>query len=98
MYVCSSYSEGFSTSVTESLVVGTPVVTTLCSGMQEQLGYNNEYGIVTENTQEALYEGVKEIITKQGLLQHYKEQAEIRGKRFNKSVTTKAVEDMFGRI
>ena len=98
LYVCSSYSEGFSTSVTESLVVGTPVVTTLCSGMQEQLGYNNEYGIVTENTQEALYEGVKEIITKQGLLQHYKEQAEIRGKRFNKSVTTKAVEDMFGRI
>lgn len=98
LYVCSSYSEGFSTSVTESLVVGTPVVTTLCSGMQEQLGYNNEYGIVTENNEEALYQGVKRIITEEGLLQHYTKQAEVRGKRFDKAVTTKAVEDMFGRI
>ena len=98
LYVCSSYSEGFSTSVTESLVVGTPVVTTLCSGMQEQLGYNNEYGIVTDNTEEALYQGIKNIITQQGLLQHYKEQAKIRGERFNKAVTVKDVEDMFGRI
>ena len=34
LYVCSSHSEGFSTSVTESLIVGTPVVATLCSGMR----------------------------------------------------------------
>ena len=94
LYVCSSHSEGFSTSVTESLIVGTPVVTTLCSGMQEMLGYNNEYGIVTENNEDALYEGIEKILTEENLLQHYKEQAKVRGQRFSTEKTVKAVEDM----
>lgn len=94
LYVCSSHSEGFSTSVTESLIVGTPVVTTLCSGMQEMLGYNNEYGIVTENNEDALYEGVKKMITEKGLLEHYAKQAKISGERFSTEKTTKVVEDM----
>ena len=95
LYVCSSHSEGFSTSVTESLIVGTPVVTTLCSGMQEMLGYNNEYGIVTENNEEALYEGIKKMITEKGLLEHYAKQAKVRGQRFSTEKTVKAVEEMF---
>lgn len=94
LYVCSSYSEGFSTSVTESLIVGTPVVTTLCSGMQEMLGENNEYGIVTENNEDALYEGIKRMLTEEGLLEYYAKQAEVRGKRFSTEKTVKAVEDM----
>lgn len=98
LYVCSSYSEGFSTSVTESLIVGTPVVTTFCSGMQELLGYNNEYGIVTENDENSLYEGVKKILTEKGLLENYAEQAKERGRKFDKAVTVKSVEDMFERI
>lgn len=98
LYVCSSYSEGFSTAVTESLIVGTPVVTTLCSGMQEQLGYNNEYGIVTENNEEALYQGVKKIITEEGCLEYYADKALQRGRRFNKEITVKAVEDMFEKL
>lgn len=94
LYVCSSHSEGFSTSVTESLIVGTPVVTTLCSGMKELLGDNNEYGIITENNEDALYEGIKRMLTEKGLLEYYAQQAEIRGKRFNTEKTVKAVEDM----
>lgn len=94
LYVCSSYSEGFSTSVTETLIVGTPVVTTLCSGMEEMLGENNEYGIVTENNENALYEGIKRILTEDGLLEYYAKQAEIRGKKFSAKKTVKAVKDM----
>lgn len=94
LYVCSSYSEGFSTSVTESLIVGTPVVTTLCSGMKELLGENNEYGIVTENNEDALYEGIRKMITTPGLLVHYAEKAKERGQRFSTEKTTKAVENM----
>ena len=48
-FICPSFEEGFSTAATEALVVGTPVVTTLCSGMKEMLGENNEYGIIVEN-------------------------------------------------
>lgn len=94
LYVCSSLSEGFSTSVTESLIVGTPVVTTLCSGMQEMLGKNDEYGIVTENNENALYEGVKRMLTTPNMLEDYAQKAFERGKYFSTEKTTKAVEDM----
>ena len=53
MFVCSSVAEGFSTAATEALIVGTPVVTVEVSGMKEMLGENNEYGIVTDNNEDA---------------------------------------------
>lgn len=98
LYVCSSYSEGFSTSVTEALIVGTPVVTTLCSGMKELLGENNEYGIVTENNEDALYEGIKKMLTTPGMLEDYAERAKERGKKFSTEKTVKAVEKMFEEL
>lgn len=98
LFICSSYREGFSTAVTESLIVGTPVVSTRCSGAEELLGYNDEYGIVTDNDEEALYEGIKRMVTTPGLLQHYKEQAEIRGKKFSTEDTVRAVEDMLKEV
>lgn len=94
LYVCSSHSEGFSTSVTESLIVGTPVVATLCSGMTELLGENNEYGIVIENNEDALYEGIKKILTTPDLLEAYAAKAKERGKAFSTEKTVKAVEEM----
>lgn len=94
LYVCSSHSEGFSTSVTESLIVGTPVVTTLCSGMTELLGENNEYGIVTENDEDALYKGIKKMLTTPDLLEAYAAKAKERGKAFRTEKTVKAVEEM----
>ena len=63
LYVCSSRREGFSTAVTEALIIGTPVVSTNCSGAYELLGKNNEYGIVTENEENALCEGIKEMLS-----------------------------------
>ncbi len=98
LYVCSSRSEGFSTSVTESLIVGTPVVTTLCSGMLEMLGENNEYGIVTENSEDSLYDGVKKMLTEKGLLEYYAKQAEKRGKFFDTNNTAKSVEEMLENL
>ena len=94
LFVCSSYSEGFSTAATEALIVGTPVVTVEVSGMKEMLGENNEYGIVTENNEEALYDGIKKILTTPGMLEDYAKRAEERGKYFSTENTTKAVEDM----
>lgn len=79
LFVCSSYSEGFSTAVTESLIVGTLVVTTLCSGMEELLGYNNEYGIITDNNDDALYGGIKSLVEDLDLLKKYREKATERG-------------------
>ncbi len=94
LFVCSSEREGFSTAVTEALVLGIPVVSTEVSGAKELLGDNNEYGIVTDNNEDALYEGIYRMLTEEGLLEHYKKQAEIRGKEFSTKKTTKAVEEM----
>lgn len=94
LLVCSSHSEGFSTVTIEALIVGTPVCTVDVSGMKEMLGENNEYGIVTENTEEALYQGIKRLLDNPDLLAHYKKQAEIRGKMFDTENTVKAVEEM----
>ena len=95
LYVCSSYREGFSTAVTEALIVGTPVVSTNCSGAYELLGRNNEYGIVTENNEEALYEGLRYMLQNQ----HYKTyapKAAERGRKFDTENTVRAVERALG--
>lgn len=98
LFVCSSHKEGFSTAVTEALVLGIPVVSTDVSGARELLGNNDEYGIVTNNSENSLYDGVFKILTDSGLLEHYKIQAEIRGKEFSASKTTKAVEEMLDSL
>ena len=94
LFVCSSHSEGFSTAATEALIVGTPVCTAEVSGMKEMLGANNEYGLVTENDEEALYQGIKKLLDDPALLTHYKKQAALRGRDFSTEETVRAVEEM----
>ena len=94
LFVCCSLSEGFSTAATEALIVGTPVCTVEVSGMKEMLGEHNEWGIVTENSEEALYQGIKDLLDHPDKLVHYKEKAIERGKTFSTENTVRAVEDM----
>lgn len=84
--------------MTEALIVGTPVVSTCCSGARELLGSSNEYGIVTENTEEGIYCGMKRMLSEDGLLQHYREQAAVRGRFFSREKTVAAVENMFDEL
>ena len=95
LYVCSSRREGFSTAVTEALVLGVPVVSTECSGAVELLGENNEYGIVVENSEEGIYQGMEQMLANKNALKEYREKAKERGAFFSKEKTVKAVENMF---
>ena len=94
LFICSSYSEGFSTAATEALIIGTPVCTVEVSGMKEMLGENNEYGVVVKNDEDALYQGIKELLCSKEKLAYYTEKAKERGKDFNTCNTVKAVENM----
>lgn len=98
LFVCVSYAEGFSTAATEALIVGTPVCTVEVSGMREMLGENDEWGVVTENSEEALYQGIKELLDDPALLAHYREQAAERGKTFSTEKTVCAVEEMLEHL
>ena len=94
LFVCASFAEGFSTAATEALIVGTPVCTVEVSGMKEMLGEHDEWGIVTENSEEALYQGIKDLLDHPDKLAHYKEKAIERGKTFSTENTVRAVEEM----
>lgn len=98
LFVCSSYSEGFSSVVAESLILGVPVVTTDCAGMREMLGSNNEYGIVTNNDEDSLYNALADIISNDKKLEKYRIAALERGKFFEPQQTVGSVERMLEEI
>lgn len=62
LYVCSSLTEGYSTTITEAIVLGLPVLTTQCAGMTELL-LNGRYGDIVPNSLEGLYTGLKKVLT-----------------------------------
>ncbi|MGF7012570.1 glycosyltransferase involved in cell wall biosynthesis [Lachnospiraceae bacterium PF1-22] len=93
IYVCSSYAEGFSTTITEALLLGVPVVTTECAGMQELLG-DSEYGIITDNSDDGLYLGLKRMIKNTSLRNNYKAKAIARGRKFSSKNTLRDLEQM----
>ncbi|MCQ2484432.1 MAG: glycosyltransferase [Clostridia bacterium] len=95
LFVCSSLYEGLSTAMSEAVILGVPVVTTDVSGAKEVLGNNNEYGIVTENDEDKLYEALKDIIENKKLYNEYKEKVLERGTFFDTEKTVEAVCELF---
>lgn len=96
LLVCSSVYEGFSTFVTEGLILGKPIVTTDVAGMRELLG-DSEYGLITANDDDAFCAGVKRMLTEPGLLAHYTEKARRRGGDFRQEKLAQDTEAFFER-
>ena len=57
-YLCTSLDEAYPLSVGESLILGTPVMGTDCSGVREWLG-DDEYGMVLANSTDGIYRGMR---------------------------------------
>lgn len=89
--VCPSRYEGLSTVVTEGLILGKAIVTTQCSGMKELLG-DSEYGIVTENSEQGLYYGVKKLLDAPSTICDMSKRAKLKGKMLRKETTVKKTE------
>ena len=66
--------------------------------MKEMLGEHDEYGIVTENSENALFQGIKRLLDDPALLAHYQEKAAERGAFFCTEQTVNDVENMFEMI
>ncbi len=98
LLVCSSDFEGFSTFVSEGLIIGRPILTTDCSGMNELLG-ESEYGIIVPNNDEAFYDGIKDMLSKNDeQLKCYADKSKERGKMFRTEYLTKETERFFEEI
>lgn len=97
VFVCSSYAEGYSTAVSEAVILGIPVVTTECSGMREIFG-GEECGIICENSDGALFEAMKKVLDEPSLLKKFKEAEKKRAGEFSMKARIKAVEDFIENI
>lgn len=95
LYVSCSYFEGLSNAAKEAMLLGLPCVVTDCSGMKEIFGENNEYGIVTENTEDALYKEIKLIIENEKIYNFYKKNVLLRQKFFSPQRSIEQYEKMF---
>ena len=94
LFVCSSYEEGFSTAVTESVILGTPVITTDCAGMEEILE-NGDVGMIVENNTEDLYAGLKKLFQHQKLVLEYNRKTFEKSKILQGRNNTVSVEKLF---
>lgn len=82
LFVCSSKTEGYSTAVTESIILGTPVLTTDCSGMNEIIG-DSGAGKIIPNTYEGLKDGIREVLSDISLINEMKIRAKERSVAFS---------------
>lgn len=72
IYLCSSFSEGYSTTVTEAYLVGIPAISTLIGGAKEMIE-ESECGEVVENTTKGIYKGMKNVLDHPELVKEWKE-------------------------
>ncbi|MGO3184234.1 MAG: glycosyltransferase [Aequorivita sp.] len=98
LLVGSSLTEGFSSVVVESVILGVPVITTDTSGMAEILGENDEYGIIVENNEKALYNGLGKMLRHKQLLNLYSQKVKGRSSFFSTQKTVKEVENLIDDI
>ena len=94
LFVCSSRNEGFSLVIAEAMILGLPVISTNCSGPNELLNFG-EYGFMVENTEEDLYEGLKEILNNKEKLKYYIEKSKERVNFFNYKDRISDIEELF---
>lgn len=94
LLVCSSVFEGYSTFMTEGVILGKPIVTTNVSGAEELFG-DSEYGLITENDDIAFCDGLRQMISDSVLREVYCNKAALRGKAFSAEVLTKQTEEFF---
>ena len=82
LYVCPSYVEGFSTVVSEAVVLGVPVLTTDSSGMREILG-DSEYSLITANDDEAFCQGLRRMLSEPETYRMYQQKVKERSSFFS---------------
>ncbi|MBW9199782.1 glycosyltransferase [Bacteroidales bacterium SW299] len=96
LFVCSSYKEGYSTAATEAIILDLPVVTTDVSGMDEIL-HDGEFGLIVPNDSNALYKGLKDLISHPYRIGEYKKQIQTQSKKMQ-GENVKLYEQLFDAL
>lgn len=94
LFVCSSVNEGFSLVIAEAMMLGLPIISTDCAGPNELLDFG-EYGLLVDNSEEGLYEGLKNLLSTPSLLQEYREKSKDRVSFFDAQHCINEIEELF---
>lgn len=97
MLVCSSVHEAFSTAVIEACLLSLPTLTTNCSGMKEILE-DGKYGMIVDNSEEGLCEGLRKVLDNPEILEHYREILPQRSEFFAVSRRIDETTNLFNRV
>ena len=97
LFVCSSHAEGFSLVIAEAMVLGIPVISTYCSGPNELLK-EGKFGMLVENSEEGLYQGIKLLLDDQTELDRLGELALSRGKMLGVNETMHHIEQLLEEL
>lgn len=81
-FICSSFSEGYSTACTEAAVLGVPIITTDVSGGAEIIE-EAECGVLTGVDDESLKNAIRMVLDNPQLLKQWKSKAEETAIRFS---------------
>lgn len=91
LLICSSVYEAYCTVTKESILLETPFVTTLCSGMEEQVGGTNA-GVIVENDEDTLYVPVIQILLDANRYTLMKEDIRKRHKELSDKTSLEGIE------
>lgn len=93
IFVSTSLSEGLPYVICEAFVLGIPVVATETAGAIELLD-NGKYGILTEQDDVSIYEGLRKLIDSKELREEYHQKSLIRADMFDIDETMKRVYEL----
>lgn len=91
--VCSSFTEGLPVIAMEALCLGIPLVSSVPS-VSEIFG-DEECGLITENDNQSLLEGIRKMLTDEDFYQKIKEGAQRRSRYFDGKRMVREVEEIF---
>lgn len=82
LFICSSFSEGYSTACTEAAILGTPIITTSVPGGKEIIE-TAECGMLVGMEDNDLLEGLEVILENPALLEEWKKTLSVTKERFS---------------
>ncbi len=91
--VCSSFTEGLPVIAMESLCLGIPLVSAVPS--VEEIFGEEECGLITENDNRSLMDGIRKMLTDEEYYQKIKQGAEARSRFFDGQRMVREVEEIF---
>lgn len=96
-YILSSRYEGFPTVLFEAMTLKKNIIATDVSGVKEMLN-NGEFGLITENSEDGIYQGMKQALTNPASFTTYQDKLKNYEMPFNLKNSVKGITDIIDNL